>query len=144
MKRKGSTYDKNAKRGGGPVFLDYDPLKDGENIQRFLSDLVRWVLSGRLKSRQASTCRGIVETWLHAADLPELRAKMEEMEDTITRLRTRYPDAFRTPEEIAKADSITSKQLTNILKRLPIEMQDAFLQAMKDARLSQPTANISP
>jgi hypothetical protein len=82
-----------------PITLDYKPLESGESIERFLGDLIAWVLAGKLHHRSASTCRGIVEAWLKASDLKELEKRIAEIEEGYKIFMMQHPELRRISKE---------------------------------------------
>lgn len=83
-----------------PISLEYKPLENGESIQRFLEDLITWVLAGKLHHRSASTCRGIVEAWLKVNELKEVERRIGEIEDAYKLLVARHPELRHPPEAV--------------------------------------------
>jgi hypothetical protein len=88
-----------------PIELAYDPFDPVDNVQRFLKDLLSWLLAGKLNHRTVTAARGVIETFLHAANLPEVERRMEEIEAQYQLLRARYPDAFKPSDQVIK-DSV--------------------------------------
>jgi len=50
--------------GGTPIVLTYEPLADVKSMKRLLADLTKWTLQRKIHHRLASTCRGLIETFI--------------------------------------------------------------------------------
>jgi hypothetical protein len=79
--RRGSTLRRKVivGRGPKPIKLDYDPLENGQQMQRCLGDMVRMVLDGSIRPRQAATVRGIIETSLRVFEHLGYEEKLDKM-----------------------------------------------------------------
>jgi hypothetical protein len=117
---KRRTYDKGAKRRGGPmpVKLSYDPLESGANMHRFLGDLITWTLQGKIWHRQAGVCRGIIETCLRVEGYEEVEGKMNEIEEELAATKNLHQQMERGPDEIVSA----------FILKLPPELQHQIVE----------------
>lgn len=69
--------------GGTPIVLTYEPLADTKSMKRLLADLTKWVLQRKIHHRLASTCRGLIETFIELDEherLDDLERRIKELE----------------------------------------------------------------
>jgi hypothetical protein len=101
-KARKHSYDRSAKRPGGPIpKLSYDPLENAENMHRFLKDLINWTLSGRIRARQASVCRAMIETELQIEGYGDVSKRIDEIESTYQEARRLLERAKRESQGVA-------------------------------------------
>lgn len=102
------TYDKSAKRLGGPkIVLSYDPLDAAETMHKFLNQLIEWTLNGQIRSRQASVCRAILATNLDVEGYGQVAKKIDEIEELL--------DGSRNLLKRAKLEEPASRQIVEHL-----------------------------
>ena len=68
-----------------PIVLTYEPLADTKSMKRLLGDLTKWVLERKIHHRLASTCRGLIETFI---ELDE-HERVDRLEERIVKLEAR-------------------------------------------------------
>ena len=102
--------------------LDYDPLESGENMRKFLGDLLTWILDGRIWHRQAAACRGIIETALTVAGYAEVRGKIDEIQRELADARSLHEQMAKGPQEI----------IMGFVKSLPSALQSQVTEYMKE------------
>jgi hypothetical protein len=96
-------------------------------MQRFLSDLIKWTLAGRIKPRQASVCRAIVATNLDIGGYREVAERLNEIEGMLGEARR-----IRERAEQERDAVITHVELAEALRPLPREIKEKALKTIEE------------